>query len=88
MATAAIIGEIGKDMSKFPRVENICLWAGLSPSCNENAGKSRSTKTRHGNLYIKSILCEYHQLKLFMLMEYMFILVDIILKNTPKIKQD
>jgi len=58
VATAAIIGEIGIDMSKFPRVENICSWAGLSPSCNESAGKSRSTKTRHGNPYIKSILCE------------------------------
>lgn len=58
VAAAAIIGEIGIDMSKFPRVENICSWAGLSPSCNESAGKTRSTKTRHGNPYIKSILCE------------------------------
>lgn len=46
---AAIIGEIGIDLSKFPRVENIWSWAGLSPSCNESAGKSRSTRTRHGN---------------------------------------
>ena len=58
VAAAAIIGEIGIDMSKFANVENICSWAGVSPGCNESAGKSRSTRTRHGNPYIKSILCE------------------------------
>lgn len=58
VATAAIIGEIGIDMSKFPKVENICSWAGVTPGCNESAGKKKSTKTRHGNPYIKSILCE------------------------------
>ncbi len=58
VATAAIIGEIGIDMSKFPKVENICSWAGLTPGCNESAGKKKSTRTRHGNPYIKSILCE------------------------------
>lgn len=58
VATAAIIGEIGVDMSKFPNAENICSWAGLSPGCNESAGKTKSTKTRHGNPFIKNILCE------------------------------
>ncbi len=58
VATAAIIGEIGIDMSKFPKMENICSWAGVTPGCNESAGKKKSTKTRHGNPYIKSILCE------------------------------
>lgn len=37
VAAAAIIGEIGIDMSKFSRVKNICSWAGPSPSCNESA---------------------------------------------------
>ena len=58
VATSAIIGEIGIDMSKFPKMENICSWAGVTPGCNESAGKKKSTKTRHGNPYIKSILCE------------------------------
>ncbi len=58
VAAAAIIAEIGIDMSKFPDPEHICSWAGLSPGCNESAGKTKSTKTRHGNPYIKSILCE------------------------------
>lgn len=58
VAAAAIIAEIGIDMSKFPDPKHICSWAGLSPGCNESAGKTKSTKTRHGNPYIKSILCE------------------------------
>ena len=40
------------------RFSQVCLWTGLSPGCNESAGKTKSTKTRHGNPYIKSILCE------------------------------
>jgi transposase len=38
-AAAAIIAEIGIDMSKFKTAEHICLWAGLSPGNNESAGK-------------------------------------------------
>ncbi len=58
VAAAAIIGEIGTDMSKFPDAKHISSWAGLSPGCNESAGKTKATKTRHGNPHIKSILCE------------------------------
>ena len=47
VATAAIIGEIGINMSKFPKVENICSWAGLTPGCNESAGKKKSTNKEH-----------------------------------------
>ena len=38
-AAAAIIAEIGIDMSKFKTAEHICSWAGLSPGNNESAGK-------------------------------------------------
>ncbi|WPX08030.1 IS110 family transposase [Anaerocellum danielii] len=38
-AAAAIIVEIGIDMSKFKTAEHICSWAGLSPGNNESAGK-------------------------------------------------
>ena len=44
VAAAAIIGEIGTDMSKFPKVENICSWAGLAPGCNESAGKKNQQR--------------------------------------------
>lgn len=58
VAASTIIAEIGTDMSKFPNAQSICSWAGVSPGCNESAGKNKSTKTRHGNPYIKDILCE------------------------------
>ena len=44
VATAAIIGEIGIDMSKFPKVDNICSWAGVTPGCNESAGKKNQLR--------------------------------------------
>ncbi|GEA17589.1 IS110 family transposase [Moorella sp. E306M] len=38
-AAAAILAEIGLDMSRFKTAEHICSWAGLSPGNNESAGK-------------------------------------------------
>jgi transposase len=38
-AAAAILAEIGVDMSRFKTAEHICSWAGLSPGNNESAGK-------------------------------------------------
>lgn len=37
---AAVIGEIGVDMSQFPSDQHISSWAGLSPGSYESAGKS------------------------------------------------
>lgn len=56
-AAAAILAEIGIDMSRFKTAEHICSWAGVSPGNNESAGK-KSTRTTHGNTYLKRILCE------------------------------
>ncbi len=38
---AAIMAEIGVDMSQFPSDQHISSWAGLSPGCNESAGKKK-----------------------------------------------
>jgi len=38
-AAAAIIGEIGTDLSSFPDAEHFTSWAGLSPGNHESAGK-------------------------------------------------
>ena len=57
-AAAAIIAEIGNDMSAFPDSQHICSWAGLSPGNNESAGKRKSTHINKGNPYLKSMLCE------------------------------
>jgi transposase len=40
-SAAAIIAEIGTDMSKFPKAENFCSWAGVSPGDNKSAGKKK-----------------------------------------------
>lgn len=57
-AAAAIIAEIGTDMSAFPDAQHICSWTGLSPGNNESAGKRKSTHINKGNPYLKSMLCE------------------------------
>lgn len=57
-AAAAIIAEIGTDMSAFPDSRHICSWAGLSPGNNESAGKRKSAHINKGNPYLKSMLCE------------------------------
>jgi transposase len=36
-----IISEIGTNMSKFPNEHHLSSWAGMSPGCNENAGKKK-----------------------------------------------
>ena len=57
-AAAAIIAEIGTDMSSFSDPQHICSWAGLSPGNNESAGKRKSAHINKGNPYLKSMLCE------------------------------
>lgn len=57
-AAAAIIAEIGTNMSAFPDSQHICSWAGLSPGNNESAGKRKSAHINKGNPYLKSMLCE------------------------------
>ena len=59
-ATAAqtIIAEIGVDMSRFPSAGHLRSWAGLCPRMDESAGKRRSTRTRKGNGWLKSLLVQ------------------------------
>ncbi len=58
MSAAALIAEIGDDMSQFGGMKEIASWAGLCPGNNESAGKRKSGRTRKGNKMIKTILCE------------------------------
>ncbi len=53
-----IIAEIGLDMNHFPSHRNIASWAGVCPGNNESAGKKMSTRTSHGNKYLKTTLVE------------------------------
>ena len=45
-AAAAILAEIGTDMSVFPSDNHLVAWSGISPGMNESAGKRKSTRTR------------------------------------------
>ena len=58
MSAAALIAEIGDDMSKFEGVTGIASWAGLCPGKNDSAKKRKSCRIRKGNKMIKTILCE------------------------------
>jgi len=56
ISAAAILAEIGADMSVFRGSEGLASWAGVAPGCNESAGKRKRTNTPHGNRYLSRIL--------------------------------
>ncbi len=58
VASAAILAEIGADMSVFPSAKHVGSWGGLSPGSEESAGKSKKAPTRKGNKYVRAILVQ------------------------------
>jgi transposase len=53
-----IVAEIGTDMSRFPTAGHLVSWAGLCPRLQESAGKRRSTRTRHGAPWLKTVMVQ------------------------------
>jgi len=51
-----IIAETGGDMRTFATAGHLASWAGTTPGHNESAGRSKSTRTRPGNPYLKQAL--------------------------------
>jgi transposase len=49
IAAALLIAEIGIDMERFGRGEQLASWAGLGPGNHESAGKRQSSRLRKGN---------------------------------------
>jgi len=58
VAAAGIIAEIGADMHHFKTGKHLASWAGFCPGNNESAGKRYSGKTRKGNQWLRTLLCE------------------------------
>jgi transposase len=57
-AAAAIISEIGVDMSRFPSAKHLASWAGVCPGNNQSGGKRLPSGTTGGNRWLRAILAE------------------------------
>lgn len=56
-ATAdVIIAETGADMTVFPTPGQLASWAGVCPGHHESAGRSKSSRTRPGDRWLKGAL--------------------------------
>jgi len=56
VVAAALIAEIGVDMSVFVSVHHLAAWAGLCPGSHESAGKRKNTTARKGNVHLRTML--------------------------------
>jgi len=56
LTAAAIVAEIGVDMTVFGTAQRLAAWAGLCPANHESAGKQKRRGTRQGNPYLKATL--------------------------------
>ena len=57
-ASAAVVAEIGPDMSPFDDDGKLTSWCEICPGNNESAGKKFSTNTPKGNPHLVSTLVE------------------------------
>jgi len=57
ITAAAILAEIGMDMTHFPTAQHLTSWAGLTPVVKESAGRRKGkAHTGHGNTYLARAL--------------------------------
>ena len=57
-AAAAIVAEIGTDMSRFPSAQHLALWARLCPGNRQSGGTRLSGKPTGGDTWLNGILGE------------------------------
>jgi transposase len=58
VAAAAILAEIGTDMSRFGSAKHLASWAGLCPGNRQSGGRRLSGKSTQGNKWLRGILGE------------------------------
>ena len=56
LTAAAIIAEIGTDMTTFGTARRLAAWVGVCPANHESAGKQKRRGTRKGNPHLKAML--------------------------------
>jgi hypothetical protein len=52
------IGQVTEDMAPFDTAEQAASWACVCPGNHESAGKQRDGRTRKGNPWLRSAICE------------------------------
>lgn len=58
VAATGVIAEIGVNIGAFQNGKHLASWAGFCPGNNESAGKRYSGRTRKGNQWLRTLLCE------------------------------
>jgi transposase len=54
----ALVAEMGPDMAPFATAEEAASWSCVCPGNHESAGKQRDGRTRKGNPWLRSAICE------------------------------
>lgn len=57
-AAAALIAEIGVDMSRFPSARQLASWAGVCPGNKQSGGRRLSGATTHGDPWLRGVLAQ------------------------------
>jgi transposase len=55
-AAFTIVAEVGADMSRFDTPQHLVSFAGLCPRMDSSAGKTKSTRTRRGSNWLKTVI--------------------------------